>query len=118
MKTVYNNIIPFKGFKAITIFPFVFVRKSASFSDDDKRHECIHGEQQKETLIVLFYLWYGIEYLIKWAYYRNRHMAYKNVGFEREAYDNQRDIVYTDQRKHFAWLKYIAIRKSYYGKTH
>lgn len=118
MIKVYNNIIPFKGYKALTFWPFVFIRKGAIYNEVDDNHECIHGEQQKETLIVLFYLWYGIEYLIKWAYYRNRHMAYKNVGFEREAYDNQRDIVYVDTRKSFAWLKYIATRKSYYGKTH
>ena len=26
-KIIYNNLIPFKGFTAITLFPFIFARK-------------------------------------------------------------------------------------------
>lgn len=29
MKVIYNNLIPFKGYKAINIFGLVFVRKGA-----------------------------------------------------------------------------------------
>lgn len=31
MKVIYNNIIPFKGYKAINLFGLVFVRKGAKF---------------------------------------------------------------------------------------
>lgn len=108
MKIVYNYIIPFKGYKAMCVFPFIFVRKDVrSLTVNDINHEKIHGEQQKETLILLFYLLYGIEWLVKVVYYRNRHTAYKNVSFEREAYDKQDDITYLDKRKLFSWVKYI-----------
>ena len=40
---IYNKIIPLKGFKAITIWPRVFVRSDASkFTDKDERHETTH----------------------------------------------------------------------------
>lgn len=109
MITVKNNIIPFKGFTALTLWPFVFVRKDEEkyYTDVVERHEHIHGEQQKEMLIVFFLLWYGIEWLIKLAYYRNANTAYKNISFEREAYKNQNDLAYLDERKHFAWTRYI-----------
>ena len=109
MITVKNNIIPLKGFTAITLWPFIFVRKDEEkyYTDVVERHEYIHGEQQKEMLIVFFLLWYGIEWLIKWAYYRNANTAYKNISFEREAYANQNGLAYLGERKHFAWIKYM-----------
>ena len=109
MKKIVNNIIPFKDFTALTLWPFIFVRKDEEkyYTDVVERHEYIHGEQQKEMLIVLFYVWYGIEWLIKWVYYRNSMTAYKNISFEREAYKNQNDLAYLDIRKHYAWTKYI-----------
>ncbi len=109
MITVKNNIIPFKGFTAITFWPFIFVRKDEEkyYTDVVERHEYIHGEQQKEMLIVFFLLWYGIEWFVKLCIYRNSMTAYKNISFEREAYRNQNDLAYLDERKHFAWTKYI-----------
>ena len=109
MIALKNNIIPFKGFTSITLWPIIFVRKDEEkyYTDVVERHEYIHGEQQKEMLIVFFLLWYGIEWLIKLVYYRNRMTAYKNISFEREAYKNQNDLAYLDERKHFAWTKYI-----------
>ena len=109
MKTIYSNIIPFKNFTALILWPFIFVRKDEEkyYTDVVERHEYIHGEQQKEMLILFFYLWYLVEWLIKLVYYRNRMTAYKNISFEREAYKNQNDLAYLDIRKHYAWTKYI-----------
>lgn len=108
MKKIYNSVIPVKGFKAITFWPFVFIRKDVLLSDKDIRHESIHGEQQKEMLLIGFYLWYGIEWIIKLLYYRNSITAYKNISFEREAYSNQDNIVYLDERKPYAFMKYLT----------
>ena len=109
MITIKNNIIPFKGFTAMTLWPFVFVRKDReqNYMHTAKNHEAIHGEQQKEMLIVLFYLWYLIEWLVKYIKYRNALTVYKNISFEREAYDKQSEIVYTDERRHYSWIKYL-----------
>lgn len=107
MKIIYNNIIPFKGFKAINLFSVLFVRKDMNMTDTDIRHESIHTAQQREMLFVFFYLWYVIEWLIRLCLYRHAHKAYRNISFEREAYDMQRDLLYLDDRKHYAWVKYL-----------
>lgn len=109
MKKIVNNIIPFKGYTAMCLWPFIFVRKdeAGKFSVQTERHENIHGRQQIEMLWVLFLLWYGIEWLVKLIYYRNMITAYKNISFEREAYSNQNNTTYLDERKPYAWVKYI-----------
>ena len=110
VRIVQNNIIPFKGFKAITIWPFIFCRQI--LKDVDVNHELIHAKQQQEMLIVLFYIWYVTEWLIRLIIYWNTEEAYRNFSFEQEAYDNETERCYLDVRKHFAWVRYI-FKKSY-----
>ena len=43
MKIIYNNVIPFKGFKAINLFGIVFVRKGCKMNNIDINHEKIHS---------------------------------------------------------------------------
>ena len=97
---IYNKRIPFKGFIAMAIFPFIFVRKDLKrkFTNRVENHEKIHFEQQKEMLIIFFYLWYIIEWLFK---------GYKNISFEREANGNEENVNYLKNRKRFIWLKYL-----------
>ena len=138
-KVIYNNIIPFKGFRAITILPFIFARNSAKWLKDyEENHECIHLRQQLEVLIaafilifamvlvfniswwwllaspLVFFVWYGIEWLVRFAIYHDTHIAYRNIAFEQEAYNNQYDMEYLDKRSIFAWVEYIG--KSTYNK--
>lgn len=105
MWTIKNNIIPFKGFKAITIFPFVFVRKDAKYTTVDARHECIHGKQQVEMLVLPFLLWYLIEWAIKSI--KKGKSAYHDISFEREAYTNEKDVTYLSNRSWYAWINYL-----------
>ena len=105
MKVIYNKFIPFKGFKAITILNFIFVRKEYTINELTISHENIHFEQEKELLFIGFYLWYIIEYLINYIKYNNSYKAYRNISFEKEAYNNQSDFSYYKHRKHYAWLK-------------
>lgn len=109
MRYIYNNILPPRGYKAITLYPFVFVRKKTRhpFTDVDRNHEEIHGRQYKEMLWIGFLLWYVIEYLIRLVQYHNRNKAYHNISFEREAYANQGNLDYLKTRKHYAWIKYL-----------
>lgn len=62
MKIIYNKIIPFKGFKAINLFGFLFTRKR-NLLDVDINHEAIHTEQMKELLYIGFYILYFAEWL-------------------------------------------------------
>ena len=107
MRIVRNNIIPLKSYKAMSAWPFIFVRKEAEVDDATLTHERIHGEQQKELLIVGFLLWYGLEYVIRLIRYLNFHKAYRMVSFEKEAYRHENDKDYLDSRKHYAWLGYL-----------
>ena len=97
MLIIHNKLIPVKGFKAITLGPFIFVRKECSFNEIDLNHENIHGRQQLELLIIPFYLIYIVEWIFK---------GYRNISFEKEAYSNQNNLDYLKTRKLFAmWRK-------------
>lgn len=117
MKIIRNSIIPCKGFAAINLFGIVFVRKeirpqhniSIRYWDTMINHEHIHTAQMKELLYIPFYLWYILEWLTRLAIYRNARKAYRNISFEREAYDKQAhfDYIIYDERKPYAFIKYI-----------
>lgn len=110
MKVIYNNIIPFKGFKAVNLFGVVFARESLSIID--KNHESIHTAQMKELGYILFYIIYLIEYLILYRKYKDSDKAYRNISFEKEAYNNQDNLLYLKTRKPFKqWHKDILKRK-------
>jgi len=104
-KVIYNKIIPFKGFSAMAFVWWIFARQE--LTDRVVRHEEIHIRQQKEMIVIFFLLWYGIEWLLRLIQYRNRMTAYKNISFEREAYDNMSNIGYLNTRKAYSFIKYI-----------
>ena len=107
MKVVRNSIVPFRGFVALTLWPFIFVRKDMRVDDATMRHEDIHARQQKEMLVILFLVWYCLEWLIRLVIYGNAHKAYRMISFEQEAYLNEHDKDYLKNRRLFAWMKYI-----------
>lgn len=93
---------------AITIFPFIFLYgKSMKTNSVLVNHERIHLKQAIELLIFPFYICYLTEFLIRFIYYRNFHLAYLNISFEREAYANEQNLGYTKTRKAFAFYKYL-----------
>ena len=107
MKIIYNDKIPFRGFKAINLFGVIFARKECGkLSDVDINHEVIHTAQMKELGYLPLYLIYGIEYLYNLAKCHNSHKAYRNISFEKEAYEHQEDLQCLTNRKHYAqWRK-------------
>lgn len=102
MKLIYNNIIPFKGFKAINLFGLCFVRNGMKMSDKDINHEKIHTAQMKELLYLPFYLLYFGEWVVRLFMKGN---AYRNISFEKEAYTNENDLTYLTRRKHYGMWK-------------
>lgn len=103
-----SKILVPKGFSGITIYPFVFVRDNYwAKKQEFITHEKIHLKQQIELLILFFYLWYGIEFIIRIGQYKNVRKAYRNISFEREAYANEKNINYTVTRKFFSFIKYL-----------
>lgn len=128
MKIIYNNIIPFKGFRCINLFCILFARNGCSINEEVLNHEGIHTVQILEMFVIgfvtllpfvvfglispwwlfasvgTFYYWYFIEWLVRIFKKGN---AYRNISFEREAFDNDDDLTYLATRKRFAWWKYL-----------
>lgn len=97
-----------KGFRGITLYPFIFLRDANDKSNAVLvHHERIHLRQQLELLIVFFYILYVLEWFIRWCKYRNRQKAYRNLSFEREAYQNEHDFTYLKKRNWFQFLRYM-----------
>ena len=89
-----------KGFVGITLFPFIFLKKKDLKQDLILiNHEKIHLKQQKELLIIFFYLFYVLEWSIKMFTYKNSYLTYQNLSFEREAYQNENNLSYLKNRK-------------------
>lgn len=92
-----------KNVIAITLYPFGIYTDSTDIYV--LNHEGIHVPQQKEMLVIPFYIWYVLEWFIKLFFYGAD--AYSNISYEREAYANDDNLDYLKTRKHFAWIKYI-----------
>lgn len=70
-------------------------------------HEKIHIKQQLELLWLPFFIWYFVEYLVRLVQYRNWNIAYRNISFEREAYQNEYNPNYLLTRERFSFFKYL-----------
>ncbi len=91
----------------ITIFPFIFLRESAFKKNKILiNHEKIHIRQQLELLVIFFYLWYVVEYYYWYFNLKDKHLAYRNISFEREAYAMEEDLNYLETRKIWSFWKY------------
>lgn len=100
-------LIP-KGFSGLTIFPFVIVSTKVDLTNKILlNHERIHLRQQLELAILPFFIWYFIEYLLRLLQFRNKRKAYRNISFEREAYENERNMQYFTKRRFWSFIKYL-----------
>lgn len=107
MILIMKYLVP-KGYTGITIFPFIFLKaKYLKGNHSLLNHEKIHLKQQCELLIIPFYLFYLIEFMVRLFQYKNLHKAYRNVSFEREAYFNETNLEYINNRQFWAFLKYL-----------
>lgn len=108
MKIIYNNLIPMKGYKAVNLFGVLFAREGARLTDIDINHEAIHTAQMKETLYVVFYLWYAVEWIIRViANGFKPHDAYRALLFEQEAYGHQGEEGYLEKRELWSFIKHM-----------
>ncbi len=92
----------------MALWPFIILReKKLRAQSVFINHERIHLRQQAEFLLVFFYLWYGIEYLLRLLQYKNKNLAYRNISFEREAYANEKDDRYLGKRPFWRFFRYL-----------
>jgi hypothetical protein len=98
-----------RGISGITIFPFIILHGTLRGTTEAAvtiNHERIHIRQQLELVLVIFAVWYVVSYLAGLARGRGRYGAYRNIIFEREAFDRMYDLEYLSRRKPFGFVKY------------
>ena len=88
-----------RSFLAITLGELILT--TDELDAYELNHELIHVAQQRELLYLPFFLWYGLEWLILLIKYRDGMQAYRNIRFEREAYQHQYDLTYLQHRRHY-----------------
>lgn len=102
-------VLPFMNFAdGMALFPFIFVKK-ADYKKDEVliNHEAIHLRQQLELLILPFYILYLLNYLFNLLKYKKHFPSYMNIYFEKEAYLNERNLNYLNERKLWDFRHYI-----------
>lgn len=107
MILISKRIFPDR-FEGLTLWP-VIILKHDNLKEDVVliNHERIHLKQQLELLILPFYVLYFLEWLVGIIKYNNMHLAYRNISFEREAYQNEEDLNYLKKRSLFGFLRYF-----------
>ena len=106
---IENSSIPkylsiFINISAITIWPFVISRQK--FNPVVLNHEKIHIRQQQEMLVIGFYILYVYYWLKGLWTYGDSQIAYHSIPFEQEAYANEHDEDYLNNRPFWAWRNY------------
>lgn len=100
--------LPFLPASGMAIFPFVLIKYAELKAHRQIiNHELIHLRQQMELLIIPFYILYLLNYLVNLILYRKHDQAYRNIIFEREAYSNDANYSYLNNRKFASWIKYL-----------
>lgn len=108
MILIVNKRLLSGRFKGISLWPFVILENRQLKQDEYfMNHERIHLRQQLELLIIFFYVWYALEFLIRFLKYGNRLSAYRNISFEREAYRRENDLTYLKHRPFWAFWKFL-----------
>lgn len=87
-----------QGIAGLAFYPFIFIAPGVKITDKLLNHERIHLKQQKELLVLPFYIWYLIALKRK---------GYYNISFEKEAYSNENNLNYLKERKIFGFSKYL-----------
>lgn len=102
--TILFRFLPYHG---MAFYPFILLRNKKLKGDEVLiNHEKIHLAQQKELLIVFFYIFYFLNYVINLLRFFNHNKAYRNIIFEKEAYTYEKDLLYLQKRKPMAFLKF------------
>lgn len=99
----------FHDITGLTLFPFIILRKEIRGTAEAAvtiNHERIHIRQQAELLLVVFALWYAASFIAGRLRGLSWHDAYRDIIFEREAFDRMYDPDYLKSRKLFSFFKY------------
>lgn len=100
--------------RAAAIFPFIFVRSQDVIEPWLINHELIHFRQQLETLFIGFYILYWCEIIhAKIILKKSWPETYKWLSSEQEAYLNQNNSEYLENRKFGAMFWFVTHKKKF-----
>ena len=99
---IENSRIPqalslFINIWAITLYPFIICK--GELDQRTRTHEIIHLHQQRELLLIGFYLLYVLFWLRGLWKTGSFHAAYREIPFEKEAYAYDQDPTYPARRR-------------------
>lgn len=127
-KIIRTKLLRLIGKKMITLPWGIYAAPMALVSEEDLAHELTHVAQYREITFtcliltlpvafialwvllipfVVFYLWFGIEWLVHFIRLKDPHLAYRRICFEREAYENQNDLDYLESRSWFKFIQFL-----------
>ncbi|GBF22097.1 hypothetical protein C21_04290 [Arenibacter sp. NBRC 103722] len=107
MILVFKHLF-YKNYVGLSLWPFIILKNSSLKKDATLlNHEKIHLRQQRELLIVPFYFLYLLEGIIRYLIHFDAYKAYQNISFEREAYANETNLYYLQERSTFSFIKYL-----------
>lgn len=100
-----SKLLNLLNLDGIALWPCVFVREGIMLKRGNSilTHEAIHLCQQREMLIIGFYVWYLLELIIRKAILKQ---GYNQIWFEKEAYENEENKNYLKSRQNYASFKY------------
>lgn len=107
IRTRFARWLSFGFANGITLFPFVLIAPTVRLSRRMVIHERIHLRQQKEMLVLPFYLQYLLEYGVGLLKFGSRYQAYRHISFEQEAYSNDTNSRYLQLRPAWNWRRYL-----------
>lgn len=98
----------YKNYVGLSVWPFIILKDNALKTDIVLiNHEKIHLKQQLELLVLPFYLIYITEWLLRSLWCLSFYRGYQNISFEQEAYANEHNLNYTNERSAFSFIKYL-----------
>lgn len=86
---------------------FIFIIVADKTKTSVINHEKIHYRQQVEMLFLPMWLAYAWFYIAGRIAGEDHRTAYRNVPFEREAYEHERNSKYLQNRRFLSWIKYL-----------
>ena len=134
---VARVLLFFSYCEAITLGPVAFSKqREEAVKQEYRNHEATHMRQWAEVTFLCatvlwllavtigtspwwgvaaplaYYVWYGLEYLVRLCLTCDGQKAYRAVSFEQEAYDNQYDDCYNTDAGYFGWVKYMRRKEA------
>lgn len=114
IKPIVKEVNIIKNITGITIIPFILIRKKLKYYKKYKvlNHNKIHFLQKLETLIIGFYIIWAVNFIINLVIYKlDFKKSIRNICFERECFNNNKNLIYLDNRKSYIWIKLLFNKK-------